>query len=498
MKKTRTNNEFAPSSINSACVLQKAFELLALVVLKLISIIFIISLGACSKNEIKESLTEGTDISNLKSAGIGYYIDSDNGSDINNGTSDTSPWKTLAKIQSTNLYPGDIVKFKRGSSYTGPFFINYSGTIDNYITVTDYGNAADPAPQFTNPVFAINNWGNCIKIAGDYVIVENLYFHDTAAMDVSVYLEPGGAPDGGWYVWEMGAVHIDRGSDYCIVLNNEFNNCVAGIRSCGKFALIKNNYIHDCNRAMRNYNWGPIGIWLGQDFQTVTNNTIINMQVVDSDPNHFVNGIGGGAFEIDDGRYNKYNILISHNFTRGNAGFLETVFDDVQADPLYKDWKITFNVSDDFQAFTKLRYAKTCNVDNNTILRRKVNANELGVFLLKGDATGNTFRNNIIMTKYDVTVFNVVGNYSPGSFIKNNHYYAIGNLVLGTEGSGVEPTYGDVKFVDISGTTATDFSIVSTSPAKNTGRELGYLYDYSGYPIPYGNYPDRGAFEYHP
>jgi hypothetical protein len=439
-----------------------------------------------------------TGLAAYAAAGVSYYIDSNAGNDTNNGTSDLAPWQSISKIQNTTLAPGDSVRFKRGTSYTVPFFVNYSGTALSYITVTDYGNATDSAPRFTNPVFAQGNFGNCIRIQGDYVIVENLYFHNTTAFvgDTSDYT----SPDGGWIVWQMGAVHIARGSDNCIVRNNEFYDCVAGIRSNGKYALIKGNYIHDCNRALKGaptWNWGPLGIWIGADNQTINANTIINMQVTDPDPSHFYEGVGGGAFEIDDGRYNKYDISITQNFTKSNCGFLETVFDDVAPDPKYQDWKIKFNVSDDYQAFVKLRFAKNCSVDNNTILRRKINANELGVFLLKGNNTGNAFRNNVIMTKYGVKIFNVVGNYNPGSFIKNNHYYAVGTLVMGNEGPGVEPTYGDVKFTNIAGAAAIDYSILSTSPAKNTGRDLGYSYDFTGYPIPWGAYPDRGAFEYH-
>jgi len=426
-------------------------------------------------------------------AGTTYYVDSVEGDDGNSGTSSLYPWETIAQVHDTALYPGDMVLFKRGSSYTVPLFINYSGTDGNYIVISDYGDAQDPAPSFTNPVFEQDNFGNCIKINGDYVLVENLYFHNTTA-----YVPGDYTSDGGWIVWEMGAVHISRGSDYCIIQDNEFYDCVAGIRSKGKFAVIQYNYIHDCNRALKEWNWGPLGIWLGQDFQTVSNNTIVNMIVVDSDPSHFANGVGGGAIEIDDGRYNKYNITLTHNFSRGNCGFLETVFDDVEPDPLYKNWKIKFNVSDDYQAFLKLRFAKYCRVDNNTILRRKNCSNELGVFVLKGNNTQNKFRNNIIMTKYEKVVFNVVGSYSPGSIIKYNLYYAVGPLVLGDEGPGWNPRYGDAKFVNIAGTNATDFAILSTSPAKNTAVDLGYSYDHVGYPIPWGAYPDRGAFEYHP
>ncbi len=426
-----------------------------------------------------------------------YYVDSNSGNDANSGISEVAPWQTISRVQNTALFPGDFVRFRRGSSYTVPLFVNYSGTAGNYITLTDYGDPTAPAPSFTNPIFAQNNFGNCIRIQGDYVLVEKLYFHNTTAFVNGTYT----SPDGGWIVWEMGAVHIARGSDYCIVRNNEFFDCVAGIRSNGKFASLEYNYIHDCNRALKGaptWNWGPLGIWIGADFQTAVGNTIINMQVTDPDPSHFYNGVGGGAFEVDDGRYNKYNITLTHNFTRDNCGFLETVFDDVVANPLYKDWKIKFNVSDDYQAFVKLRFAQNCAVDNNTILRRKINANELGVFLLKGSGTGNKFRNNIVMTKYNVKVFNVVGNYTPGSIIQNNHYFSVGTLVMGNEGPGSNPKYGDAMFFSIAGQNATDFRILSTSPSKNTGLVLGYSNDHVGYPIPYGNYPDRGAFEYHP
>jgi hypothetical protein len=146
-----------------------------------------------------------------------YYIDSNGGNDSNVGTSEATPWQSISRIQNTALYPGDFVRFKRGTSYTVPFFVYYSGVAGNYITISDYGDPVAAAPAFTNPVFAQGNFGNCIRIHADYVIVEHLYFHDTTAYVDGSYT----SPDGGWIVWEMGAVHIARGSDYCIIRNNE-------------------------------------------------------------------------------------------------------------------------------------------------------------------------------------------------------------------------------------------------------------------------------------
>jgi hypothetical protein len=101
------------------------------------------------------------------------------------------------------------------------------------------------------------------------------------------------------------------------------------------------------------------------------------------------------------------------------------------------------------------------------------------------------------MTKNNKKVFDTAGD-TPGDIIQTNHYYAVGTLVMGDEGPGSSPTYGDAKFVNIADTNAAGYKILSTSPCKNTGQSLGYTADFEFYPIPYGSAPDKGAFEYHP
>jgi len=420
-----------------------------------------------------------------------YFVDSREGDDQNTGLSESRPWKSLKKVTAARLNPGDTVRFKRGSDFNEPLVIKSSGTENLFITFTDYGNWADGAPKFTNQNFSQDSFGNCIRIKGSYIVIEHLYFHKTLT-----YVPGNYRFDGGWEVWEMGAVFIDKGAEHCIVRNNEFYDCVAGIRSYGKHAVISSNYIHDCNRPLKKWNWGPIGIWLGGDYQTVVQNTIINMQVNDSDPSHFTNGVGGGAFEIDDGRYPKSNITISRNFTRDNCGFLETVFNDVVKNPDYHNWNISFNISDDYQAFVKLRFARNCMVDNNTIVRRKINATELGVFVLKGNQTSNKVRNNIIVTSGAVKIFNSVGKALPASIISNNLYYAKDRLIMGDEGPGTNPYYASPLFQNIDGTRAVDFAIRSNSPAVDKALRLAYQTDFAGKPIPSGGGYDIGAWEY--
>src|SRR5262249_22537320 len=155
-----------------------------------------------------------------------------------------------------------------------------------------------------------------------------------------------------------------------------------------------------------------------------------------------------------DNRISKYDVKLSRNFTQNNCGFLECVFDvpSNTTSPAYDGWVITFNVSDDYQAFTKHRYSKNCAVNNNTVLSRKVdNGGEQAVLVVRGKNKKNRFKNTLIMTKYKKKVSDPAG-ASPADIIQTNHYYAVGTLVMGNEGPGTSPTYGDAKFVDISAT----------------------------------------------
>jgi hypothetical protein len=428
---------------------------------------------------------------------VTYYIDSKNGSDQNSGTDARSPWKTLSLLSNIQLKPGDSVRLKRGSSFVGPFEIRSSGTAEKYITLTDYGKKTDPAPAFTNPVFEEGNYGNCIRIGGSYVIVENMYCKYTPAYKPISY------KGDGWDVWEMGAIHIERGAEHCIVRNNEMVDCVAGIRSNGAYALIENNNIHDCNRILKEWNWGPIGIWLGADHQEVRYNRIVNYNAVDPrinwGPDAYGSGADGSAFEIDDARYDKSDIAIHHNYTRDCQGFLEVTWTDVKQKPAYKEFRIHHNVSDDYQQFIALWRGEGCRIENNTIIRRKVNANEWGVFNITQLASHNLIRNNIIVVESDVVVFNVgrKGVAKPETIISNNLYFAAkGKLNMGKEGPGDWARFENPLFRNYEhAKNPEDFSISSKSPAVDAGINLGYQEDFGRTKIPQNSKTDIGAFE---
>ncbi len=426
-----------------------------------------------------------------------YYIDSKAGNDKNSGKAENQAWKSLNRLIHTKLEPGDSIRFKRGSSFVGPLRIMFSGLKDKYITVTDYGDSTNAAPSFTNPVFEQDNFGNCIRINGSYVIVENLYFHHTAAFKAGDYQTDG------WNTWEMGAVYIDKGAEHCIVRNNEFFDCVVGVKSYGQHALIERNYIHDCNRVLAEWNWGPIGIWLGADYQEVRYNDIINISAVH--PNYkWRNGTGGAdgsAIEIDDARIDKSNISIHHNYSRECQGFLEVTGSDIIKGAKYSNFNIHHNVSDDYQQFVALWRGANCKIQNNTIIRRRRNACDWGVFNMTQPDGKNLIQDNIIVVEKNIPVykFGFERNKSkPLPIIRNNLYYAAsGILDFGIQGPGDSPVFGNPHFVNYEkGNKATDFNILKGSAAINKAITRDFRFDFISTVVPQDSIADIGAFEY--
>lgn len=67
-----------------------------------------------------------------------YYV-STTGSDSDDGLSSSTPWQTIAKINSSSFNAGDIIHLKGGETFSGSLIITDSGTNSNPIVVTSYG-----------------------------------------------------------------------------------------------------------------------------------------------------------------------------------------------------------------------------------------------------------------------------------------------------------------------------------------------------------------------
>lgn len=101
-----------------------------------------------------------------------YYLSSSEGRDHNNGTSG-KPWKSLAKISAVLLRPGDAVYFKKGDRFDGHFVINGSGSEEQPIVISSYGDG--PKPVLTGEVGAAEG--------GDYHEAIYINNHDNIVLD---------------------------------------------------------------------------------------------------------------------------------------------------------------------------------------------------------------------------------------------------------------------------------------------------------------------------
>ncbi len=416
-----------------------------------------------------------------------YYIDSVRGSDRNNGRSKSSPWKSHTKAESELLAAGDVIHFKRGSAFSGNIEISESGTAAKPIRLTSYGTGE--LPKFTNPTTRDAS-GNAILLRGDYIIVESLHFHDT----------PGEHVSGMIIMTKLAALRIDRGADHCIIRNNEFIKTGQGIMSAGEHTLITKNYLDGPSYALwrtSKSSWGPMGIHLNIGNQEVSYNTIKNFGTKDSPW-----GSDGGAIEIDCGRYHKKNIYIHHNYSEGNAGFLESSwdYDWPQYSQEVYNWRVSFNVCYDGQSWLFMLAPGTgIYFDNNTIARyngfgRSQNAGariDVRGGSPVGVASGIHFRNNLFI--YSSSPY--TGNRSGGALKTANWYSKYNSPGTTYGGDGSQAGSGDPLLVDLQ---KGDYHLKADSPLRGKGINLSKFYktDFDGRPLPKTGNWDIGAIQY--
>jgi len=72
-----------------------------------------------------------------------YYVDATTGDDSDTGLTEELAWETLSKVTVSNFNAGDIIKLKRGETWTGEYLYfggdEGNGTLEDPIIVTNYG-----------------------------------------------------------------------------------------------------------------------------------------------------------------------------------------------------------------------------------------------------------------------------------------------------------------------------------------------------------------------
>jgi len=133
------------------------------------------------------------------------YFVSSSGNDSNSGLSISSPWKTIAKVNSvfSTLQPGDRVLFRRGDTFYGSLNIIKSGVAGLPITIGSYGTGDKPVITGFTTVTGWTYEGNGIYSAN--IISEaqtNMVLID------GVHYGMGRWPDNGYNIFEDATTNV--------------------------------------------------------------------------------------------------------------------------------------------------------------------------------------------------------------------------------------------------------------------------------------------------
>ncbi|MDT7797868.1 MAG: hypothetical protein QOI78_1301, partial [Actinomycetota bacterium] len=231
-----------------------------------------------------------------------YYVDQTLGSDSAAGTSQSAPWKSLAKVTATTLAPGDTVLLRRGRTWSGGLAVRGSGTAAP-VKIGAYGDGARPIVQ--------GNEEACVNLPGNYVWVQDL--------------QVGVAADAGRCSW----AGVEVGGDHDKVLSNLITGAGAGVYiapSADGTEVTQNDLVDNNHMTVvtpgGDDDSGAFAILVQGNGSDIGWNRISGSIAVSDD----FGGLDGAAVEIFYGSDN----VIHHNISEDNESFTElgTAADD--------------------------------------------------------------------------------------------------------------------------------------------------------------------------
>ena len=133
-----------------------------------------------------------------------YYVDPA-GSDGNFGTSTSSPWKTVNKVNGRNLLPGDTVLFKRGGMWREQLTMRRNGSSSARITFGAYGVGPKPIFNGSNHIVNFNQYMPGIWRVAAWPEVEVVYFDNIRGVRVG---SPASVAAPYQWTWSGGQLYV--------------------------------------------------------------------------------------------------------------------------------------------------------------------------------------------------------------------------------------------------------------------------------------------------
>lgn len=118
-----------------------------------------------------------------------FYVAND-GDDEADGSIST-PWATLAKVNSTSFVPGDVIHFKCGDTWRGQLLPGYEGSAEGHVIYSSYGKGSKPLILGSVSKSSTGDWtkvsGNIWRASGLTADVGNIILNHGAACGVKKY-----------------------------------------------------------------------------------------------------------------------------------------------------------------------------------------------------------------------------------------------------------------------------------------------------------------------
>lgn len=140
------------------------------------------------------SMISGTEMNaaavTANSAGTTYYVSSLHGKDSNNGTSSSTPFYSLQKINELQLNPGDKILLECGSVFTNGYLHLYeqSGSEDAPIVIDQYGRGEAPVIDTNGQGVWYQNYGNVLDAATHVnhgYVSSSILLYDTEYIEIN-------------------------------------------------------------------------------------------------------------------------------------------------------------------------------------------------------------------------------------------------------------------------------------------------------------------------
>ena len=326
-----------------------------------------------------------------------YYIDSDQGNDLNSGLSEQQPWKSLEQVNKIIFSPGDRILFRAGSRYTGQLKPQGSGTPENPIQIDQYGKGNLPRIdgqgqvkstvllknvegwevrnlEITNKGVELQKGRRGVHILNEsietarHIVLERLHVHDV-----------------------NGAIEKSRGSGIAILAE------VPGHRQRRFDGLvIKNCYIKDCSRdAIRIWGVYARHMW----FPSL--NVVIR--------NNLIEGVGGdGIVPVGcDGALVEYNTMRNCPRLPAEAGAAAGIWPWGCDDTI-----IQYNEVSDHKAWVDAQGFDSDYNCRNTVIQYNYSHDNEGGFLLiccpgkekHGNLSGAERQNTGSIIRYNISI----------------------------------------------------------------------------------------------